>query len=225
MKSISQDSIAFLFFIFLVFVLSGLISLPVYAISAGQIDTFENGTTMNWGGGASPVNAGGFLQISRPENAPFHLATRNSAQWTGDYLAAGVHSIGMDLNYLGGPNSIRVRLMLWGDGGVWASRFTQFVSAGGWNPHVFGLSAADLQLVRADQNLGETGILSDTLSNVTRLQIRHDYNTPTPPGSHPEHIAATLGLDNIQAIPEPATWMLLVLASAMLIRKKKQAFT
>ncbi len=70
---------------------------------------------------------------------------------------------------------------------------------GGWNTYTFGLTASDLVHVS-----GGTINLSDTLSTVNRIQIRHDYDAPpTPPGSHPEHVHGTLGIDNIHALSEP----------------------
>ena len=52
-------------------------------------------------------------------------------------------------------------------------------------------------------HFGGTGNLNDTLANVRTLLIRHDRAQPTPPGTHPPHITARLGIDNIQAVPTP----------------------
>ena len=64
-------------------------------IVVGQIDDFEDGTLMNWGGGANPVNipTGGpagandnYLQITadRPSGTASRLAVFNDFQWSGD---------------------------------------------------------------------------------------------------------------------------------------------
>lgn len=47
---------------------------------------------------------------------------------------------------------------------------------------------------------GGTGILEDTLGKVETLLIRHDAENPAPPGMHPPHIKATVGIDNIKAV-------------------------
>jgi len=193
-----------------------------------QVDTFDAGI-QGWASGANPVHVasggagdnGGFLQISRPVSDPFHLAAYNNTQWTGNFLAAGISAIEMDLNALAGPSALNLRLVLWGNGGVWASQNLTPV-ANGWNHYSFGLTAADLVYVNDDINSppgsgGGTGLLADTLQKVTIFQIRHDYPTPTPPGYHPDHISATLGIDNVQAIPEPTSFAYLVVATGALL--------
>ena len=63
-------------------------------------------------------------------------------------------------------------------------------------------------LIVDDGSPDGTGALADTLSSVEKLLIRHDIDDPpTPARDHPEHIFATVGLDNIRAVPEPATWV------------------
>lgn len=200
------------------------------AILVGQVDTFDS-DIQSWGGTASPTHVStggpagsgdGFFQISR---GSFHLATVNKAQWTGDYAAIGITSIEMDLNYISGPDAVNLRLLLWGDGGHWASTALTPV-APGWNHYSFGLTATDMVFVNSATNTGAgvsggSGVLADTLLNVTALQIRHDDVTPTLPGNHPPHISATLGIDNIAAIPEPGTlgYVLAAGFSLYLLRK------
>ncbi len=50
---------------------------------------------------------------------------------------------------------------------------------------------------------GGTGDLTDTLTAVRKLLIRHDRAEPTIPGDHPPHITATIGIDNIHPVPAP----------------------
>ena len=186
-------------------------------ITAGQVDDFEiGGDTANWTGGkpgfspapsqvpdGGPGGLGdGYLQISV---AGFHLGTRNLAgQWAGDYLAAGVTAIEMDVNRIAGPSNVSLRILLFGPGGTWAStNLAPTLTGPGWQHLSFGLSAADLTHVTGStkpQAPDGTGILGDTLSGVTDLLIRHDSATPTIPGNHPPHITATLGIDNITAL-------------------------
>ena len=60
------------------------------------------------------------------------------------------------------------------------------------------MKEADLTHVTGSVKVPDgTGVLQDTLANVTKLLIRHDRPVPTVPGVHPPHITATLGIDNI----------------------------
>ena len=67
---------------------------------------------------------------------------------------------------------------------------------------------------------GGSGSVNDTLAGVTNVLIKHDYATPTGAGGHPPHVTATLGLDNITAVPEPSSLALLGLGGLMLIRRR-----
>ena len=90
------------------------------AVSIGLSDTFEDGTTDNWrinllgmGNNAfQPVNvtSGGpegladnyMLMTSSGLAGPGgRLVALNPAQWAGDYVAAGIRKISMDVNNLG----------------------------------------------------------------------------------------------------------------------------
>ena len=178
----------------------------------GRIDDFQDGTAMGWAGGQPaytmlfPVIEGGplgendaFLQVSV---AGFHLGTKTSNRaWTGDYLSCGVTAIEMDLAPLDANPDLRIRLLLFGPGGAFATR-THFLPAslprGSWTHASFSVKAADLIYVSRG-----TGRVEDTLSQVTTLLIRHDLETPTLPGNHPPHITASIGIDNIEAVLRP----------------------
>ena len=206
--------------------------LPTSADLLSQTDTFDAGI-LNWSSGANPMHVAtggslgsgdGFLQVSRPDSSPFHIAAFNKTQWTGNYLAAGITAIEVDLNAITGSDALKVRLVLWGNGGVWASSSLSPVAAG-WNHYSFGLTASELVFVDDDVNSpagsgGGSGLLADTLQNVTIMQLRHDYPSPTAPGNHPEHISATLGIDNFQAVPEPSTLLYMVVAAGSLMLRR-----
>ena len=186
------------------------------AVTLGQLDDFEDGTTMNWAGGrvtitqeadGGPAGVGdGYLQVSQIN---FHVATNNEAQWTGDYLSAGVAGIRMDLNPISvTPNPLNpdgilgMRLVLFGPGGAFTS-VTPITLEEGWNSYVFDLS--DMMFLTGSTIRwpgGGTEVLADTLADVSIFLIRHDPGaSPKPVGQHPEHITATLGLNNIRAAP------------------------
>lgn len=185
--------------------LSSAWALPV----VGRTDTFENGTTQGWGGSysvltplPSNITTGGpagpndsYLEI---RTNGFHLATKNESRaWTGDYLSVGVKAISMDLKRLEGNTDIFLRLALFGPGGMFATkaRTRPLNDRGGWVRHTFELGMQDLIHV-ADG----TGVREDTLGNVTKILIRHDWVNPGPPGSHPPHVTAAVGIDNIHAV-------------------------
>jgi hypothetical protein len=101
------------------------IALPAAAIPI-MPDTFEDGTTMGWGVGAqSPLppqniadgGPGGpgdaYLELRASGNdAPGgRLSVLNAAQWMGDYLAAGITGIQMDVRNFG-PSDLTLRLLL-----------------------------------------------------------------------------------------------------------------
>jgi hypothetical protein len=179
-----------------------------------------------WSGGAGhdnisdggPAGAGdNYLQLQRPtptEPYPFHIGTKNTTTWAGDYLTAGIKAIEMDVNTISitsGSGNLSLRLVLFGPGGAFSSREPVTIIAGsGWQHIEFGLTRSELVRISGSGAIyvdPGPGIdnLTDTLRNVETLLIRHDSApNPIPVGFHPEHIAATIGIDNIAAVPGPA---------------------
>ena len=92
----------------LLLVVAALLASPsiTFGITLGQVDTFEDGTKQGWNNGSTigvelggaagsgdhylPVFAGG-------SGLPNRLEIFNRSQWLGNYLAAGVTSVEMDL--------------------------------------------------------------------------------------------------------------------------------
>ena len=140
-------------------------------------------------------------------------------QWAGDYIAAGITSIEMDVNHISpGSDTVELRVLIHGPGGIFASTSLAPSLAGDtWEHLPFGLTVADLTYVSDGTNN-----LASTLSAVSRLQVRHDEPdaTTNPPGLHPPHITATVGIDNIEAVPEPTTVALLLLGGLVLLRRR-----
>ena len=205
---------------------------PTEAITFGQVDRF-NTDTQNWsvGSGNAPSltqeatggvggSNDGYLQIHR--DSSFHVATFNTTQWAGDYSSENVKTIAADFNVIATDLPLGIRIVLYGPGGSFTSKDPVPVSSG-WRMARFGLTDADLvPLAGVGQNWpgGGTGILADTLAAVSRLQIRNDArDLPTSIGGHPQHVIATLGIDNIRAIPEPTALSLLACGAFMLCRR------
>jgi len=218
--------------------LAGFLVGPVAAkagVMLGQVDDFEDGTVQNWGGSFAtppgpPVNipSGGpagvddnYLQITSigGSGPGSKLATDNEfAQWSGDYVTAGVTAIQVDMkNFSASGVDLGIRLLFpFGAGGDFTSTLAHTVPAdGAWHTLTFGLSAADLV------NVGGSGNdLNLTLQNVDKILFRHQPGTPTGVGSSPP-IVAQMGMDNVRAIPEPATAWMLVLTGFLLTRRRR----
>lgn len=185
------------------------------AVTIGLYD-FETVTTYGWGSGPNAVNPPVHVATGGPNNnghlqvnssgiptANSRLTTINgTADFTGDYTAAGVTSITLDVR---NPNafSITVRVGLFGGGkyfvdGIVVPAMTT----------VLGLSF--------DLGVGDLipgGIVNDpaaALAAVTSLRIYHNDAADF----RGAQVAGSLEIDNIRIVPEPSTLMMLGLAAA-----------
>jgi hypothetical protein len=196
--------------------------LPALGLSVGQVDTFESGTTLNWAGGALPTNiptdgpAGAGDHYLRLSSNNSGLASFNATQWTGNYLAAGITSVAMDLRNQGSTDlSLRLSLFNTPGGEFTTATAIPLPADNQWRHIVFGLSAADLAYVG-----GGTGNLSDALGSVGRLHLRHSTGAPMGSGQNTP-VTGILGIDNITALPEPRTAVLLLAAAACCVRVRR----
>ena len=188
------------------------------------VDNFQDGSTMGWIVGdpshpAPPVNipTGGpggvgdaFLQLtaSGGDGPGSRLSALNLSQWTGDFIAAGITSVAMDVNNFGSDNLVlRLLVVNFPVAGpptdvAWTLAPVAVAAGSGWTNVVFDLSAANL--------FAPFGTVAGALGDVNEFRIFHN---PAPAfggpmvGSAP--VNAVLGVDNIQAVPEPATLVLL----------------
>ncbi len=192
------------------------------AILINQIDTFQSGDLAGWNGGITYTNApsggpaGDGDRYLRASTAGSHMGTRNDFQWAGNYLAAGVSRIEMDLRNEGSTVlSMRLMFLAQGVADSWTSTTAFVVPTGGeWHHAVFEISPSALT------NVG-SGLFpyENALSNVTRLLLRHDPGTPSPP-TQSVNVTAALGIDNIRAVPEPTVAMLAAsMAAVALLRR------
>lgn len=205
-------------------------------------DTFEDGTTMGWFVGSmmsphpappanqadgGPAGAGdSYLQLTAlgGAGAGSRLSVLNETQWAGDYLAAGVTAIAMDVNN-SGPDDVVLRLL-----------FEHFAAPGpptdlavtvadivvpagsGWVPVVFDLSSANLDAL--------VGTVGNALANVNVLRLFHNTvpDDPGPPVG-PAPVNAVVGVDNIRAIravPEPALGLLFGAGVAAYLARRRR---
>jgi len=199
---------------------------PAGAVTITQIDTFQDGTTNGWiinllGMGNPPANTipsnvatGGpagagdrylLLRSSGIEGAPGgRLVGINASQWTGDYLAAGITGLVMDVNNFG-PTDLVLRLLIAGPANPMGPPFNIVVSTNGvpvpngsgWTRISFpiGLSAFDAL----------SGTVAGALTNAIELRIFHNPFASDPAAA----VVASLGVDNISAVPEPESLLLI----------------
>ncbi len=179
---------------------------PSGAVTLGQVDDFEDGTVMGWTEGPlSPnpptnqpnggpaglgdnylrnISSGGFGTGSR-------LVMFNQTQWAGNYLAAGVTRIDLQMANFG-ATTLHMRIAIQGAVGT---RYTSTTAValpadGIWHSASFGLTSFDLT------NVLGLASLDDVLVSVNTLRI---LSASAGPAWQGDVIVASLGVDNIQA--------------------------
>jgi hypothetical protein len=187
-----------------------------FAITAGQVDTFEDGTTDHWIDGpnlpssVANITTGGpaglndnYLQVSSGTFGTVpRLITFNQTQWLGNYaqlqnVTAKVVGVKMDLKNFGSaalPIRIATRE---GTGGA--------AVAGYASTRAFSL-LADSQWHRSvffAMNAGSLTPINSPLALATDLANVKDFRllSSTAPSTLGDAINARIGVDNITAIP------------------------
>jgi hypothetical protein len=198
--------------------------IAAFGISAGQIDNFQDGSLANWtsgGGGAGQVNVatGGpsgandrFIQIASGATplAP-RLLMFNDTQWIGNFSAAGVSQVAMDL-LNSGTTALPIRIAIReGTGGSTTPGYSSTTpfnlpADGAWHHAVFLLDAADLTGVNSPQ------ALATDLANVKDFRVL----SAAAPSTIGDMLTAQIGIDNITAVPEPTSALLMLSAVSVL---------
>ena len=190
---------------------------PANAITVGNVDTFQGGSADGWylpegtplpllvfqSGG--PAGSGdGYLQLraSGQSGPGSRLVVFGSTDWLGNYIAAGVRAIEMDaINQ--GPDDLQLRMYFNSPAGSALSTVAVTLPAGGsWTHLVFPTLPAALSGANT----------AGTLADVREFRLFHN-DTPSFP---PSAVLGTLGIDNVSAVPEPATLLLWAAGAAML---------
>ena len=184
---------------------------------AGQVDDFEDGTTMGWREGSGGIDGNPNPPTNVPDGGPlgagdaflqnvstggFGAGSRQNIfmqepRWTGNYAAAGLTGIRLQMANLGNePVSMRMAISnLTGQGG-----FTNAYSSlnafdlpadGVWRTTLFEFS--DLTSVSAPFST-----LEEVLGEVAELRIMHAPNLPT--WNSTVASVSTVGFDNIEAV-------------------------
>ncbi len=178
------------------------------AVIIGQTDTFENGTTQDWIESAPSPNQPTNISDGGPQGigdnylqnvssggvgAGSRQVMYNTAQWTGNFINAGVTEIHAHARVFAGPGaSLRVAFQS-GDGTRFASTEPVMVANdSSWHAVVFPIGIDDLTRVSgaAAHNVA--------LSNVTEMRLLHSSS----PSWRGDVVSMTLGIDNIEAATE-----------------------
>lgn len=196
-------------------------------LTLGQVDTFQGPSFNNWQQGAnSPPGAltvvgggqGGasdfYLRIvgTGGVGAGSRITAFNTAQWAGNYPAAGVTAIEMDLFAPTTSNaenlSFRIAFRT-GFSGYLSQPFT-VPRDGAWRHAVYNLTANDMIAV------GGPSSFETFIQSVDEVRVLHSTSTFSLNG---DPINGIVGIDNIRAtaapVPEPTG--LLSLASVVLV--------
>ena len=209
----------------------------VHGIVSGQIDDFEDGTTQSWqngaAGGVPPVlniDTGGpggvddnFMQIeSIGGGGPGRFLTVfNRDQWIGNYISAGVIAIEMDLRNLG-ATALSIRIAFketagFGAPGYLSSTAAILAPGSGWQHVVFSIDVASMI------GIGGPAAFETFFAGAhEEMRIINEVGTSNLNG---DVIVGLLGIDNIQAVPEPGTVALAgfgLVALAVVVRRKRQ---
>jgi hypothetical protein len=179
-----------------------LMAAPALALTIGQTDTFEDGTTNGWTSGVpnplppQNVATGGpggandnYLQLrsSGTFGAGSRLVAFNLGQWAGDYGTAGAGSVVMDVNNFGATD-LSLRLLFTDLAGTNAA-VTPVVavpSGSGWMEVQFAIKATDLVVL--------AGSAAGALAATSEVRLMHNPLPTFPPAP----VAATVGIDNIE---------------------------
>lgn len=204
---------------------------PAGAVSLGQSDSFQDGSTQGWRAGPAhplppvlvatggPGGAGdAYLKLQAIGGAgpASRLAVENNLQWTGDYTAAGITALTLDA-YNFGPTDLRLRLLFDGSDGTnfaraWSTTPVLLPAGSGWQPLRFEITPADLTA----EGGGSIGL---ALSQTYSVRLFHGTASSFPGGA----VVATLGIDNVTAVPEPAAALLMALGLGALLLRRLRA--
>ncbi len=198
-----------------------------WALSLGQIDDFEDGSAQGWGTGVSPASniaSGGpagagdnFIQYTSTgfSGANSRMVIFNNSQWLGSYTSAGIAAIEMDLNNLG-SQALSMRLAFFQNSGTGYAYTTPFSLSGnsGWFHVTFTLSAANFT------SIGSPAAFVDFIGNFNGQLRLLSANSPSLIG---DTVAATIGVDNIHAIPEPSIFALVGIGLLVIPRRLRHS--
>ena len=186
--------------------LSLLFSTAQAQVQVGQSDDFESGTTQNWREGATSTNPPTVVNTGGPEGAGDayleaissgnggpggRQVVFNRQQWTGDFIAAGVISVSVDVKNDGSaPLNMRIGFELAPGDNRFISAAQTVPADGLWRKLTFDVSQGGLTSV------GGAMSYTQVMSGVTEARIFSNAVSDW----RGELAVSTMGLDNIAAI-------------------------
>jgi hypothetical protein len=200
---------------------------PASALVFGQIDNFEDGTTMGWANGVPGalvnINTGGpagandnYLQLTADGvGQGGRLTTFNLQQWLGNYVGQGVTTIEIDLRNQGSVNlSIRLAFKSQNQPNApgYLSLPVLLPIGSGWQHFSISLTAANLIPIG-----GPAAYNTFFSSGVGDARIIHEVGATTLNG---DFIVGQVGIDNIHAVPEPASATLVIGSLLALVARR-----
>ncbi len=222
----------------LIFVVS-FIARPASAITLGQVDDFQGGTLLNWTNGNSAValigNGGpngigdAYMQVTaNGGTSGGKLVAQNytfppsfNSQWTGNYLAAGVNGIQLDLlNQTAVTLSIRIafKTTTLQDSSGYLSLPVILAPGGGWQHFSISFTAANLIPIG-----GPAAYNTFFQNGFAEMRIINEAGAFNLNG---DPVVGMLGVDNIRAVPEPTVSAFLAagaLAAGAFLRTRRRA--
>ena len=150
------------------------------------------------------------------------LMWTSHADWTGNYLSAGINGISLWTNVSSGTSPVSLRVAFDGAGGWFYSSALSIGS--GWNAQLFSLNSANFTYAAGS---GGSGLYNDTFSGVTRFEILAGGGAVSYRAGgdllQAGTSANTILVDNITAVPEPSTLSLLAFGLSGLAMMRRRS--
>jgi hypothetical protein len=197
------------------------------AITLGQVDTFEDGTTLGWANGVPGalvnVPTGGpagandnYMQLTADAvGSGGRLTTFNLQQWLGNYVAQGVNRLEIDLINQGNVSlSIRFAFKSQNQPNVpgYLSGPMLLPVGSGWQHFSISITAANLIAIG-----GPAAYNTFFSTGLGDVRIINEVGTANLNG---DFVVGQVGIDNIRAVPEPTSVVLALGAFVALAGKR-----
>ncbi len=196
------------FFASCLFLLVGALQVAQGDLVQGVISDFQDGTVQGWDGGtvtnildSGPLGGGDHsLQLANGGGAG-RFAMFNTG--VNGVISPAVSAITSDILRPTGEGPAEIRLVLFDFSGTrWTSTIAATISDNGlWNNYAFSVLESDLTRVFG------SGSYADLVGNLERIMFRYD---PGPPNAGGTPLNGTMNFDNISAVPEPSSMLVLV---------------
>jgi hypothetical protein len=177
--------------------------------------------------GLSPGNP--YLKIAADGSGALgKMITFNpTTDWTGDYVAAGVTGIRLDIANMSDSDDVYLRVALGNraspqqPGGTWwISKTPVFLSLGsGWTSVVLPIAEADMVVVGNIMGESDNESFADTFSDIQNIRI---LSAAIPVGAIGDEFVGDVGVDNIALVPEPTTLPLVGVGMAVILLNRRR---